>query len=230
MYRLALILVGLCTIASGQEPITYNRDTLVPLFQTGQLTAYPQLFNPSRTNTHPHGSPNNHFPWLHPGGVPEGQQVTTIKELTLPPDGKIRVRLIDGTPPPRYQTWTKLYSWTFPTGTVAKIRLFHEGREFAQHISTKTGDGHGIKMWDGEELIVGTPPKWYTSVDNCTKCHEDIGKHARVLRPRDEDYYYWLRGSDGRFSWHPFENIDPKRMTAAALQIRNDPQIIVETP
>lgn len=73
MSRFALILVGLCTVASGQEPFTYNSQTLTQMYQRGDLTAYPQLFNPSRPNTHPFGSPNNHFPWLHPGGVPAGK-------------------------------------------------------------------------------------------------------------------------------------------------------------
>jgi len=216
------ILLSLC----GAEPtrIRYTSRTLTPLYQNGDLAGYPQQYNPSVTfadgrKAHPHGTPNNHAPWLSPGGVPESQQVASIKELEIPPGKQIKVWVTRGQLPANYLAANKLYTWTFPVGTVARVRLFDGQQEFARHVSNKVREGQGIDCWDGEEEIVGRVPSWYISPANCTDCHSDIGKHARVLRPRDENYYNWLRGADGRFSWHPFESIDPKAQSPQQLRV-----------
>lgn len=230
---LALLLIvcgGIIKLLFSAEPsrVVYDSRTLPGLYQDGSLAGYPQLYNPSVTRpdgskAHPHGTPNNHFPWLAPGGVPADQQVATLKELELPASSKIKVWVERGTLPTNYIAPDRLYRWSFPVGTIARVRLFDGSREFARHVSTKQRDGLGIDCWDGEEQIVGELPRWYQSPANCTDCHSDIGKHARVLRPRDENYYHWLRGSDGRFSWHPFVPLDPRSMTSQPLRILDQP-------
>ena len=224
MLPITSLAVLFLTLTGDPVRVTYTADTLVPLYQNGDLAGYPQLFNPSVTlvdgkKIHPHGSPNNHAPWLTPGGVPEAVKITSIKELELPANTRIKVQITNGRLPENYLASNKLYSWTFPVGTVARIRLFTAGQEFARHISTKVREGQGIDCWDGEEEVVGVLPDWYVSPSNCTDCHKDIGKHARVLRPNEQNYYNWLRGSDGRFSWHPFKTINPRAQTAQKLEV-----------
>jgi len=222
-------LLLLISVNPEETRIVYNAEVLPQFYQTGSESLNTQLYNPSTLNdrgvkSHPFGTPNSHFPWLHPGGVPEGRQVVTVKELILPPATTIDVRLTVGELPKNYSSPNKVYSWTFPVGTVAKVHLFGEHGEFGQHISTKVREGNGISAWDGEEVITGRVPSWYKAVNNCNTCHEDIGKHARVLRPKEENYYHWLRGGDGRFSWHPYEfSRNPKE--SSAIKLRNDPYI-----
>ena len=174
-------------------------------FQDGAGKWLPQMRNPSIPGTDPFGQPNNHFPWLNPGGVagnkrPDGFEV--VKEYDIPEPGP-KTYWSTGVLRKNYIAPNRLQKWTFPVGTVAKARLFDHGKEFAVHVSTKTREGHGIECWDGEEIIKGKVPPYYTSPNNCTDCHQDTGKHARVLFPNRQNYYYWVRGSDGRFSWWP---------------------------
>jgi hypothetical protein len=225
MINLTTIAILLSLCSAEPTRIRYTSSTLPPVYQNGDLSGYPQRYNPSVTfadgrKAHPHGTPNNHSPWLMPGGVPESQQVASIKELELPAGQKVKVWITRGQLPANYVAGNTLYTWSFPVGTVARVRLFDGNQEFARHVSTKTRAGQGIECWDGEEEIVGKVPSWYASPANCTDCHSDIGKHARVLRPRDENYYNWLRGADGRFSWHPFEPIDSQGKVSQRLRVR----------
>ena len=42
------------------------------------------------------------------------------------------------------------------------------------------------------------------STENCMKCHKHVGRHVNEFGPVGRDWYGFVRGSDGIFSWHPF--------------------------
>lgn len=198
----------------GQDvTFSYTEKSLPQVYQAGFRSVYPLGYNPSTTlkngaKVDPDGGPANHFPWLHPGGSPEAlgtAQFWSIKELTVPSPIIVEYAKLES--PDWYTPMSERgYKWTYPVGTVAKLRFFDkELGEFSHHISTKVREGHGIESWEGEEiLLTKRAPVWYNSPDNCTDCHQDVGRHARILEPKRENYYNWNRGSDGRFSWHPF--------------------------
>lgn len=215
------MIMEMMVLMSMGQLIKYDDNTLPQVYQTGSLEILPQMYNPSVNKIHPFGTPNSHHPWLRPGGIPRAAY-STAKEIKLPPNTRIKVFRYEGTLPKNLTAPNKLYGWTYPVGTVATIKIYDgDGKEFAQHISTKVKDGNGISNWEGEEKVTGTLPSWYKSPSSCTKCHEDIGKHANVLKPNEKNYYNWLRGSDGRFSWHPFKRINERGNLPARIQLRS---------
>lgn len=169
-------------------------------YQVGDGTWRNPLSNPSPTRRF--GQPNSHFPWLNPGGIPGDEirnDIGIIKEFEIP-DGKIKSWRGKGSLPPNLIEANDMWKWKFPVNTVARVRLFANGREFTQHVSTKVSDGVGIEHWHGEEIFVSDAPSWYKPPANCTDCHEDVGKHAGEVHPEFDNYYNRVRGGDGRFT------------------------------
>lgn len=221
---------------ASQEPISfsYTNDSLPQVYQVGFRSVYPLGYNPSTTlrngtKIDPHGGPANHFPWLHPGGTPDGADGTqfwSTKELKLPSPVVVRRATLES--PDWYTPVSDQgYAWTYPVGTVATLKFFDkELGEFSHHVSTKVRAGNGIDCWEGEEIILtNRVPVWYNSPDNCTECHRDVGRHARILEPKRDNYYNWNRGSDGRFSWHPF-NETPRSGNRHRVTIRDSRELI----
>ena len=169
-------------------------------------------YNSSSGGIHPHGSSNNHAPWRHPGGT--AGQYTSIKLFRIPPGTKIKVYY---GPPAHRVVATGHYQWTYPLGTVFALRLQDKGRVFAQHAALLMSDG-----WYTEEETYDPPPG-YRSPENCTDCHEDVGRHSRDLRDED-NYYGWLRGSHNRFSWHPFDGRPAHNNFGNLVPIRPNPR------
>jgi len=220
-----------CASCYAQEiSLGYTKESLFPVYQIGGYKVFPVGYNPSAPGTDPHGTPANHFPWLHPGGSPDGadeSQFWSVKELKLPSPIVVR-RSVMETPDWYTAMSDRGYSWTYPVGTVATLKFFDkELGEFSHHISTKVREGNGIDCWEGEEiLLTKRVPVWYNSPDNCTDCHQDVGRHARSLEPKRHNYYFWNRGSDGRFSWHPFKDTDRTQRVGQRVEIRDSREII----
>ena len=152
-------LVDAETYVTARESInfSYTDRSISPVYQIGGFKVYPVGYNPSTPGTDPHGTPANHFPWLHPGGTPDGaddSKFYSVKELKLP--SPIIVRRTTMESPDWYTPISDQgYSWTYPVGTVATLKFFDkELGEFSHHISTKVREGNGIDCWDGEEKLL----------------------------------------------------------------------------
>lgn len=222
-----LFLLFVCSSVCADE-FEYTPDS-VYVMSTGDRLAVVG-YNSSVTKadgskSDPHGTPNNHEPWLNPGGVqgdvrPEG---FSYKVHVSVPEGKGLFRSIymidDAEVPPRYVTNQKEYRWEYHKGTVFTMTLMHEGVPFEIHRSEKVGDGVGIEEWEGSSEVVGRAPEYFKSPSNCIECHSDIGKHARVLFPSRENYYHRVRGSDGRFSLDPYT-----RSKSRVFELRINPK------
>lgn len=187
--------------------------------QTGRGAMVNGFHNPSvyvnpTTKAHPFGQPNNHFPWLHPGGVQgdRRRQLVTVYSICWPANGAgPKIFKSEEKPNPEGLTSHDLYTWTFPTGTKFKVELYGGSGLFAIHEVVKSSAGDTVNDWDENHVSLGEYPSWYQPPQDCQSCHSKAGKHASILEPKTKDYYWWLRGSkDGRFSWHPFVYDDLK--------------------
>ena len=157
---------------------------------------------------HPFGQPNSHFPWRHPGGVDGDRrsELVVVRSMRWPVGQGPTIYRVRGKLPADYIGPDKLWSWHFPVGTAFRVELHGGAGRFAVHEVVKVRPGPRVDTWAENHSMTGTAPAWYAPPEDCAKCHCDAMKHARVLEPKTENYYHWLRGSsDGRFSWHPFE-------------------------
>lgn len=180
--------------------------------QRGDGTLDEGYYNPSVSDRngkkrHPFGQPNGHAPWLHPGGVlgDRRSELVVVRSVRWPAGKGPVIYKSKGELPENYTAPRDLWSWHFPAGTSFRVELFAGGGRFAVHEVEKSSDSPTVDAWEENHSTAGDYPTWYSPPADCRKCHESAGRHARILEPKTEDYYHWLRGSaDGRFSWHPF--------------------------
>lgn len=147
------------------------------------------------------GSPNNEHPWLHNGGTDNVKGLTVRRVLWIPPGEKIRLRTrrhrVRSIGLPYARTWGD-----YPDRTLSVEYLLDDKGKLFEIRSRRRVQG----KWEAEQIEVGEPPKGYVSVDSCTDCHSDIGKHARQLDRRRE-WYTTVRGLEvgGPIAFHPWE-------------------------
>lgn len=202
------MLTALVALTAVGQPytLTYDEHTLPQVWQNTNRVLFLADYNPAARKTHDFGSPNAHSPWRHPGGT-AGQFPFEIS-LWMPakihgpyPAKDEQLRRHPAVPHTAQEHW----QWTYPVGTTFTLRLYQDeahkqsGDPFTAHVAAKTERG-----WEHEELPQeADAPAGYEAPADCRKCHEDVGKFAAEVGP-DQDYYGWVRGSDTRFSLHPF--------------------------
>lgn len=125
--------------------------------------------------------------WISRKGlaIPEGSRISVWQEYT-------DVRAFALTP---------RWRWQFPAGTVAVDALFNaDGKAFEIRTQTKKGDGWMTKVIHKDE---DAAPRGYTGLkQSCASCH-DYAEAVTNVPGRIYRHVIW--GSDGRFSWRPFD-------------------------
>lgn len=234
-YALASIL---CSSCLGQSPslaavirddrtLWYDADSLPGCYQSdnGLLAVgyNPATFPGQEDAT---GSANNESPWRHTGGLDAcGPSVTARRLLWIPAGEKIKLRTetrVITTTKRRGIRFNRVRGW-YPIGTVSAELLLDGRRVFEVRERRKTRGG-----WVTDQIEFGRKPFGYKAVDNCTDCHEDIGKHSFML-DADRDWYGVVRGlePDGPIHFHPW---DTTGLGGAGipLRIREDVRHFVE--
>lgn len=213
------------------EMVTYHYDQSLPGVYWSQSWKglYPVGFNPAGT-LDPTGTANNERPWKHPGGLDDcGPEVTVKRTLQVPRGRKIKVwhesRDVVLTEPPRVGHKMKVsrIAGKFPNRTRVVEDLYDEDRLFERRERFKRRG-----KWHTSQEKFGKPPKGYVEVDNCTDCHEDIGRDSMEI-DSSRDWYSAVRGleKDGPIHWHPW-SVKGLGSKAIPLKIRYDVRDIVE--
>lgn len=162
--------------------ITNDRDTLL-IYHRDQDDNY--------TNAPPALNPNRFFPIAVSGGLHESSGWTSRAAIALP--GTIyywtdRIEAGAQRPLPRV-------AWVFPVGTVTADILSNEGEVFEVRIAEKKPGGWRLRtLWKDESKF---PAKYTGARKACSACHDDAGGWKQ--------YGSLWRGSDGVFSFYPFE-------------------------
>lgn len=146
------------------------------------------------------GSPNNEAPWLNSGGF-DDCDVSVISAYHVP--GKIRVKKRRVEVPafrnPKATLSVRKWLGEYPVGTVAAefVRDNQTQQVVALRYRQKETAG-----WCAGQIDLGPMPAGYLEVSDCTKCHEDIGKHANEIDDQQE-WYTTVTGleKDGPFAF-----------------------------
>ena len=181
-------------------------DDLPAVYQNGKKI-YPVGYNVAAYDPEtgrkidPTGTANNENPWLHTGGTDDCGSELHIRRQIIVPAGKwIELEWVKRTIDAPQELEIEYVAGTYPPGTKVSEFFYDGTRHFETRVRLKTN-----RMWITTHDQHGAKPKGYRPVDNCTECHEDIGKHSFELDSARE-WYGTVRGleRDGPIRWHPF--------------------------
>lgn len=149
------------------------------------------------------GSPNNESPWLHSGGF-DNTDVSIIAAYHVPGRIKLRRRQVEL---PAFRNKDVRLSTTkilgeYPVGTVAAEWVLNNETQQLCCFRYREKDQSG---WCAGQVDIGPMPAGYLEVSDCTKCHEDITRHANEIDDQQE-WYTTVRGieKDGPFNFPLF--------------------------
>lgn len=196
----------------------YDRTTL-PEVVDSDCKIYPLGYNIAG-RLDPTGTANNESPWNTTSGVEKCGPSVTIRRMLWTPEGKhielwvdrrkIRGGIRDGL------AYSRI-AGTYPEGTVAAQWMFDGVRLFEARALKKIG----YELWESSRYEFGRKPTGYVEPQECSKCHEDIGKHSMLLDPR-RDWYSVVRGLErhGPIHWHPWDTSQLRDGRKIVPQIR----------
>lgn len=153
------------------------------------------------------GSANNENPWRFTGGTDDcHDKIAVVRTMTIPKDKQIilymsKIQVNGNTGRIRRMDAAKITGFIPPGSTFKETMYNDSGEVFEVRTLTRTENG-----WKPDFTNFGNNPKGYVPQDNCTKCHEDIGKHSFEIDDI-RDWYGYVRGLEvgGPINWHPFK-------------------------
>jgi hypothetical protein len=144
-------------------------------------------------NSSPEQNPNARHPWAVPGGMDNLRGWHALKACVIP--GAVKIWTEDvNVPAARFPL--PQHRWAFPDGTVFADLLTYDGKLFELRTLKKV-DGQWQRRVEHQNKD-HAPPGYKGAGKACVDCHSRAGA--------SEQYGITVRGSDGVFTWAPFND------------------------
>ena len=190
---------------AADRGIWYDAETLTPVYQVG---GYVRRVGNDSTD------PNSHAPWRVTGGADNVANLRARKFLYVPEGQKIAWWTVTK-PTAAGRSEAATVVWAFPPGTVLgetladadgvfEIRVRIRQETDWQRIVLHSREVDGKTRWEADNTPSRTP-QGLVRPSSCVQCHDDVGVDQSLLKGTLAGWAGKVRGSDGIFSWHPFE-------------------------
>jgi hypothetical protein len=216
--------------AEDERTYWYNKETL-PECYISPVNGVPKLFglgfNIAAPGLDRTGSANNEHRWLHAAGMDNVREHRAERFIWLPEDTWIELyrytsTVQSETGPSRFNGMRHNgVGGTYPIGTLVAELVYAKDELFEMRHRRKVGRDE----WETGRERFSEVPVGYAEIDNCVRCHEDVGKHSMTVDGQRE-WYGYVRGLEkgGPIHFYPydFSGVVRNPRYGSGIRIRDD--------